>query len=422
MKRFLPLLILMGAAALFAAEPAQELVQLAKKSPQSAAFREKLMAQTKAEDRTAGRAWAGYLGDFVFAVDTKATPGFYFDEAPGGKPVRLKGSDTWIVTASGATGRSHNYYWQVDGKPLLAEPLRLPNDVPAFGPLSYEKPGVPQGKVTGKMTQTSTIYPGMKSDFWVYVPAQYDAAKPAALMVWQDGEGYTQRPGRSRLLNVIDNLTHEKKIPVAIQVFINPGMTGDRRMRSVEYDSVDDTYAKYLRDEILKEVEGKYNIRKDGYSRFIAGESSGAICAFNVAWWHNDHFTRVLSRIGSYTSIQWKPWEKEGGNIFPFLIRKSDRKNIRVWASDGHNDLENTHGSWPLQNIAFANSLKMKEYDHHFVFGNAQHNTQHGNAELPEALTWLWRGYDSGKTSETFVMDPEEKTKPYWRVRTLNRE
>ncbi len=408
--------------AAFAAEPAQELVQLARKSPQSAAFKEKLMAATKAEDRKAGKAWAGYLGDFVFAVDTASTPAFFWNEAPGPKPVRLKGTDTWIVSASGATGRSHNYYWQVSGEPLLAAPLRLPNDVPAFGLLSYEKPGVPQGKVSERIVHTSKVYDGMTADYWIYVPAQYNAATPAALMVWQDGEKYTQRPGSSRLLTVLDNLMHEKKMPVTIQVFISPGLIGQRRMRSVEYDSVDDTYARYLRDEILKDVEAKYNIRKDGYSRAIAGESSGAICAFTVAWFHNEHFTRVLSRIGSYTSIQWKPWQKEGGNIYPFLVRKSDRKNIRVWMSDGANDLENNHGSWPLQNIALANSLKMKEYDHHFVFGNAQHNTQHGNAELPAALTWLWRGYDAAKTSETYVMDPAEKSKPYWRVKALNRD
>ena len=37
---------LFSAALMLAVEPAQELVQLAKKSPQSAAFKEKLMALT----------------------------------------------------------------------------------------------------------------------------------------------------------------------------------------------------------------------------------------------------------------------------------------------------------------------------------------------------------------------------------------
>ena len=151
--------------------------------------------------------------------------------------------------------------------------------IAAFGPGSYEKPGVPQGKVSEKIVHQSKIYPGMTNDYWVYVPAQYNASTPAALMVWQDGQGYITRPGNSRLLIVLDNLMHEKKIPVAIQVFISPGMVGQRRLRSVQYDSVDDVYARYLRDEVLKDVESKYNIRKDGYSRFIAGESSGAIRA-----------------------------------------------------------------------------------------------------------------------------------------------
>ena len=131
---------------------------------------------------------------------------------------------------------------------------------------------------------------------------------------------------------------------------------------------------------------------------------------------------RVLSRVGSYTSIQWDPWKKEGGNIFPFLIRKSEKKNIRIYMTDGHNDLENNHGSWPLRNIAFANSLKMKEYDFHFFFGSSQHNGSQGDSDLPEALTWMWRGYDPAKTSEIYAMDAEEKAKPYFRVKTLNRE
>lgn len=420
--KLIPSLFLISALVVAAADPSQELVGLARKSPQSAPFREKLAAAVKAEDMKIGRAWAGYLGDFVFAIEAKSTPEFFWDEAPYGKAVRLKNSDIWIATPSGATGRSHNYYWTVEGKPVGTGPLNLPTDVSAFGPDSYEKPGVPQGKLSAEVKHTSTIYEGMQTSYWVYAPAQYDASKPAALMVWQDGAKFAAGPVRHRLLNVIDNLTNDKRIPVAIQVFIQPGMTGTRRMRSVEYDSVDDTYPRFLRDEVLKEVEAKYNIRKDGYSRFISGESSGAICAFNAAWFHNEHFTRVLSTIGSYTSIQWSPWKKEGGNIYPFLIRKSERKNIRVWLSDGHNDLENNHGSWPLQNIAMANSLKMKEYDFHFYLGNSQHSGAQGNAELPEALTWIWRGYDPAKTSETFAMDPAEKSKPYFRVKTLNRE
>src|SRR5713101_2127774 len=98
-------------------------------------------------------------------------------------------------------------------------------------------------------------------------------------------------------------------------------------MRSIEYDTMDDHYARFLRDEILADVAGKYNIRKDAYSRGITGASSGGICAFNVAWRQPDQFSRVFSRIGSFTSIQWHPGEIDGGNVFPFKIRKEPKRN-----------------------------------------------------------------------------------------------
>jgi S-formylglutathione hydrolase FrmB len=98
-----------------------------------------------------------------------------------------------------------------------------------------------------------------------------------------------------------------------------------------------------------------YNLRQDGYSRAIAGESSGGICAFNAAWFMPDKFARVHSAVGSFTSIQWRSKENvDGGNVYPFMVRKDPKRNIRVWMSDGSDDLENNHGSWPMQAIAMV--------------------------------------------------------------------
>ena len=68
-----------------------------------------------------------------------------------------------------------------------------------------------------------------------------------------------------------------------------------------------------------------------------------------------------------------------------------------------------------------ANSLKMKGYDFHLSFGNGTHNGAHGNAELPEEMTWLWRDYDSSKSEQVYEMEPGEKTKPLFRVKIHNR-
>ncbi len=384
-------------------------------SPGSAGFGDAVAAAVPKGSLEKGEAWVGQGPDFIFAVKSDAAPSISIDE---GAPVKMqKAGALWIHKAKLKTGTIHRFVYEVNGKPFGGK-----NDVPAFTSDHYEQAGVPKGKLSEKMVHTSKIYDGMLSDYWTYVPAQYDAAKPAAVMVWQDGGGYTAREGGSRLQIVIDNLTHQKKIPIAVHIFVQPGLIGEKRMRSIEYDSVNDTYAQFVMREMLPAVAKNYNLRSDAYSRAIAGNSSGGICAFNVAWWIPNEFSRVLSRIGSFTSIQWKPGELDGGNVYPFKIRKEAKRNIRVWLQDGSEDLENTHGSWPYQNLQMANSLKMREYDFKLSFGIGTHNAGHGNAEAPEALTWLWRDYDPAKTEQTYAMDPAEKGKPFYRVKTLNRE
>ena len=114
-------------------------------------------------------------------------------------------------------------------------------------------------------------------------------------MVFQDGQWYLDRNANNPALNVIDNLIAQKKIPVMIAVFINPGDISDSpntptfnfvkaysekwqrtlkdSMRSTLYDTVSDRYPRFLRDEILAEVAAKYNLRKDAYSHAITGLS-----------------------------------------------------------------------------------------------------------------------------------------------------
>jgi enterochelin esterase family protein len=266
-------------------------------------------------------------------------------------------------------------------------------------------------------------------------------------MVFQDGGGYIKRDAGSQTLNVIDNLIYLKKIPLMICVFVNPGTIAgpagnptyefvkaysekwhrglDDSMRSTLYDTVSDRYPRYLRDELLPEVAAKYKLRKDAYSRAITGLSSGGICSFNAAWQMPDQFSRVLTWIGSFTSIQWKetPGVPDGGQDYAEKVLREPHRNIRVWLQDGSDDMEwDRYGSWPLANIRMANALKLKEYDFHFSFGKGSHNSAHGEAIFPQELTWLWRDYDPAKTEQTFAIDPAEKAKPQFRVAIFNRE
>ena len=256
-----------------------------------------------------------------------------------------------------------------------------------LGPDSQFKPNVPHGRVERFQFTNSTVFPGTVREGGVYIPSQYDPAKPAALMVFQDGLGYMSTNGSWRVPLVFDNLIAAKEIPVTIGIFLNPGSRDGQSNRSFEYDSLGDAYARFLLNEVIPFVTNKYSlaITADPEMRAVCGSSSGGICAFTVAWERPDQFRKVLSTIGSFTNIR-------GGHNYPALIRKTERKPLRVFLQDGSNDLNNLFGDWPLANQGMASALRFMGYDHKFVFGNGSHNGRHGGAILPDALRWLWRG------------------------------
>src|SRR5205823_3577835 len=179
------------------------------------------------------------------------------------------------------------------------------------------------------------------------------------LMIFQDGRNYSDVKGRWRVPVIFDNLIARGDMPPTIAVFLNPGhdkskenpqRPGQASNRGVEYDSLGDRYARFLLEEIIPEVEKRYNLSKDPEMRAICGASSGGICSFTVAWERPAAFRKVLSTIGSFTNIR-------GGNAYPYLIRKTERKPLRVFLQIGANDLDNPFGNWPLANQMMAKSL-----------------------------------------------------------------
>jgi enterochelin esterase family protein len=260
-----------------------------------------------------------------------------------------------------------------------------------LGEDSQRQDGVPRGEVT-KHHWTSRVFAGTQRDYWVYVPAQYTADQPACVMVFQDGENYVKETGQFRVPVVFDNLIHKHELPVTIGVFVNPGTfpatesnQEERRNRSFEYDSLGEQYARFLLTEILPEVAKNHTLSDKPEHRALCGISSGGICAFTAAWERPDAFGKVMSHVGSFTNIR-------GGYVYPSLIRKTERKPIRVYLQDGAGDLDNQFGNWPLANQEMAAALKFSKYDYKFDFGDGAHNGKHGGAVLPDALRWLWRG------------------------------
>lgn len=260
-----------------------------------------------------------------------------------------------------------------------------------LGPDSHRQEDVPRGEVT-KHVWKSRIFEDTIREYMVYVPAQYDGSTPAAVMVFQDGHAYVSETGQFRVPVVFDNLIHQKRMPVTVGIFINPGHKSENvaenpwksSNRSFEYDTLSDQYARFILEEILPEVGKTVKLSERREDRAICEISSGGICAFTVAWERADQFSRVLSHAGSFTNIR-------GGHNYSALIRKTERKPLRVFLQDGSNDLDNQHGNWWLANLQMDAALKFAGWDYRFVGGEGGHSGVHGGAILPESLEWLWQ-------------------------------
>jgi enterochelin esterase family protein len=264
-----------------------------------------------------------------------------------------------------------------------------------LGPDSQPQPGVPQGEVKKFTFESSSLFPGTKREWSLYIPRQYDAAKPACAMVFFDGGGFAKPDGQFRVPVVFDNLIARKEMPVTVAIFINPGSVpatepgkGARSNRSYEYDSMGDLNARFVIGEIIPEARKLVKLTDDPAGWGACGTSSGGIAAFTLAWEKPDQFQKVISYIGSFTNIR-------GGYDYPALIRKTKdkRKPLRVFLQDGSNDLDNLHGHWPLSNTDMAAALKFAGYDYKFELGTGGHSGKQGGAILPDVLRWLWRDY-----------------------------
>lgn len=254
-----------------------------------------------------------------------------------------------------------------------------------LGPDSKPQPGVPHGE-TRRYSLASKVFPGTQRDFGVYVPKQYDPAKPACVMFFQDGGGFN-------LEYVFDNLIFKEQMPVTIAIMIPPGVVPaanknalPRYNRSHEYDGMSGDYARFLIEEVLPEVSKSFNLSKDPNDRALCGASSGGIAAFTAAWQRPDQFRRVIGFVSSFTDLQ-------GGNLYNSQIRKFEPKPIRVFLQEGSNDQDIYSGSWPNGNKDVYDALRYSGYDCQLVMGSGPHSGRHGASILPDAMRWLWRDY-----------------------------
>ncbi len=250
--------------------------------------------------------------------------------------------------------------------------------------------GVPRGRIENFTWNNSTIFSNTSRGVWVYIPRQYDGSEPLALMVLHDGRAYINDFG---LPNVLDNMIAAGELPVMGAVFVdNPDNYGPRR--SAEYDCLGDQNLRFMVDEILPEVERRYQVKfsTDPWQRAIGGHSSGGSAAFTAGWQRPDQFRRILTHSGSFTDLC-----RSGPDAYtyPARIRENPVKPLRVFLLTGTNDNgagTNGNNNWVRANQLMSQALGEAGYHRRFVFAEGgSHNRNSGASILPETLRWLWR-------------------------------
>jgi enterochelin esterase family protein len=263
-------------------------------------------------------------------------------------------------------------------------------------PEAFPAEDVPRGVVDHvEGWRSPGVFPGTSRDVWVYASAgARDGTDPPALMVFNDGGWYVAPDGPIRVPAVLDSLVHAGELRPTVAVFVQAGAPDGAeggmsdlttfRQRSVEYDSCDGRYVAFLEDEILPLAEHRVGraLTADPAMRLICGISSGGICSFNAAWHRPDRFGLVLSHCGSFTAMR-------GGHNYPYLVRTTPRRPLRVLLQSGEEDLDTLFGNWPLANRELAAALRYAGYDHRLEMGTGGHSLGHGGAIFADSLRWL---------------------------------
>jgi iron(III)-enterobactin esterase len=304
----------------------------------------------------------------------------------------------------------------------------------APAPEGLPKAGTPTGKIHAFTMESrdSRIYPGIKRlenevtrrrdafgnriaaaeqeqsmaapytrTVWVYVPRQYAAGTPAPFIVTQDGYLYL-----NRLPRVLNNLIAAGRTPAMVAIMVDSG-GGDAQgsERGLEYDTLSGRYSDFIEAEVLPRVaaETEVTLTDDPDGRATMGVSSGAACAFTMAWFHPDRYRRVLSYSGTYVNQQSPPDPATPRGAWEYhatLVPEAERKPLRIWMEVGEADLhaddpEETWHNWPLANRRMAAALAAKGYPYRFTFslGGRHNDPRVLEQTLPDALEWLWQGF-----------------------------
>lgn len=219
-------------------------------------------------------------------------------------------------------------------------------------------------------------------DVEVYLPAEYKQGKRYPLVICHDGRDYLRY---TSIQTVLDNLIGRHEVAPLIMAFTS-GVS-----RNEEY-AANPKQARFLVDELLPALEGRYGIETEVANRGLMGASFGAVSSLYTAYNYPGVFGQILLESGSFVFTDigqhdrgplWDP-------IVDFVSELRDdpaRLNARLYMSCG------VFESLIYYNRSLQPLLQAAGLDVRYEEAQDGHNWINWRDRLRSGLSWLFPGH-----------------------------
>jgi enterochelin esterase-like enzyme len=217
---------------------------------------------------------------------------------------RVSGTTLWHIVLKVPEGSRINYQIEVrrgDDLERLNDPLNRKLSHSPFGPSSvcfaygYTTPEwtfPDPSSAPGELTDLVVASPALGRDcaVTVYLPAGFRRSRSYSLLVVHDGVDFLQYAAAKV---VLDNLIHNGDIAQTIVAFLHP------KDRLVEYAN-SPGHARFLRHELLPQLEAEFPLKRNPSSRVLLGASFGAVAALSAAYRSPRTYGSLVLMSGSF--------------------------------------------------------------------------------------------------------------------------
>jgi len=215
----------------------------------------------------------------------------------------------------------------------------------------------------------------------VYVPARFREERRYPLLILHDGSDFLRFTGFE---TVLDNLIHRLEIAPMIVAFI------DSPRRLQEYAD-DERHARFLVDELVPLLEGRFPILPSASARGLAGASFGAVASLAAAWRRPGSFGNLFLLSGSFAFTDIGGHDR--GPLFDPVVafmnafrKDPGRPAERVFVSCG------IYESLIYYNRSLAPVLQATGMDVRYLEAKDSHNWENWRDRMRGGLSWLYPG------------------------------